>query len=63
MNRLIMPRKRIKREDQEYKFFQYFHDGQVIGEIKLHKKSRYRRYHPGYLKSLENRLFNERVLG
>ena len=62
MNRLEMPRKRIKREDRQYKFFQYFHEGRVIGEIKLAKSSRYRRYQPGYLKDLEVMLFQKKIV-
>lgn len=55
MNRLVLPRKRIKREDSRYKHYQYFYQGNVAGEIKIPRNSR------GYIKDLEARLFRKLV--
>ena len=55
MNRLVLPRKRVKREDRRYKHYQYFYQGEVAGEIKIPRNSR------GYIKDLEARLFRKLV--
>lgn len=52
MNRLVLPRKRVKRGDPKYKYFQYFYQGNAIGEIKVHKG-----YGRNRLKEKESSLF------
>lgn len=55
MNRLVLPRKRIKRGDFRYKHYQYFYQGVAIAEIKVHRNRN------GYLRDLEAKLFRKLV--
>jgi len=56
MNRLVLPRKRVKRGDPAYKHYQYFYQGTTAGEIKIPRNSR-----RSYIKDLEAKLFRKLV--
>ncbi len=61
MNRLIMPRKKISHPLASETRFQYFYNGNAIGEIILPKRHRDRRHCRISLKDLEQQLFNKAI--